>query len=277
MALMPVCSGSLTGWRTMMPGATISTGRRRRRLDRAAAVHRPAERVHHAAEHRRADRHLEQAAGAADLVALLELQVVAQDGGADVVLFEVEHQARDRLAGLLRGELEHLAGHGRLQAVDAGDAVPHLEDGADLGWCRPKPRSAAAISLRRTSLSSPGRRIESVAMVVSLEEWVDENHVQVQLVKIITISQPGSEQGTDAESGPRARAGSGSVPRANARSTPRGPSSGQVRGRGMPAIRRDGAARGGWWRQSRAAGTTAGRVVPGLAAAAPRRPRGGGR
>ena len=26
-ALMPVWSGSFTGWRTMMPGATISTGR----------------------------------------------------------------------------------------------------------------------------------------------------------------------------------------------------------------------------------------------------------
>ena len=29
-------------------------------------------------------------------------------------------------------ELEHLAGHRLLQAVDAGDAVLHLEDGADL-------------------------------------------------------------------------------------------------------------------------------------------------
>ena len=49
---------------------------------------------------RRADRHLEQAAGAADLVAFLELEVVAEDGGADVVLFEVERQPGDRLAGL---------------------------------------------------------------------------------------------------------------------------------------------------------------------------------
>ena len=79
------------------------------------------------------DRHLEHAAGAADLVAFLELEVVAQDGGADVVLFEVQHQAGDRLAGLLGGELEHLAGHRRLEPVDAGDAVLHLEDGADFG------------------------------------------------------------------------------------------------------------------------------------------------
>ena len=102
MALMPVCSGSFTGWRTMMPGATISTWRVVLRLDRAPAVDRAAERVDHAAEHRRTDRHLEQAAGAADLVAFLELEVVAEDGGADVVLFEVEHQPGHRLARLLR-------------------------------------------------------------------------------------------------------------------------------------------------------------------------------
>ena len=34
-------------------------------------------------------------------------------------------------AGLGRRDLEHLAGHRLLEAVDAGDAVLHLEDGAD--------------------------------------------------------------------------------------------------------------------------------------------------
>ena len=75
----------------------------------APAVHRAAERVHHPAQHRRPDRHLEQAAGAADLVAFLELEVVAHDGGADVVLFQVEHQPGHRLARSPGGELEHLA------------------------------------------------------------------------------------------------------------------------------------------------------------------------
>ena len=105
----------------------------RGRLDRAPPVDRPAEGVDHAAEHRGAGRHLQQAAGAADLVAFLELEVVAHDRGADVVLFQVEHQARHRLAGLGRGELEHLARHGGLQPVDPGDPVPHLEHGPDLG------------------------------------------------------------------------------------------------------------------------------------------------
>src|SRR5204863_5297720 len=45
-------------------------GPRGRRRDRALAVDRLAERVHHAADHRVADRHLDDAAGAYDLVAL---------------------------------------------------------------------------------------------------------------------------------------------------------------------------------------------------------------
>ena len=95
MALMPVCSGSFTGWRTMMPGASLSTLRVMLRVDVALAVDRAAERVDDAADELGADRHLEHAAGAADLVALLELEVVAEDDGADVVLFEVERERGD--------------------------------------------------------------------------------------------------------------------------------------------------------------------------------------
>ena len=127
MALMPVCSGSLTGWRSMTPGALNSTGRNSVGLDRALAVERLAERVDHAADQGLADRHLEDAAGALDAVALLDERVLAEQHGADVVLFEVEHQADDVVR-----ELEHLHGHGVPQAVDAGDAVADLEDGADL-------------------------------------------------------------------------------------------------------------------------------------------------
>ena len=56
-ALIPVCSGSLTGWRWTTPGALNSSGRARRRLDRALAVERVAERVDDAAEQAFADRH----------------------------------------------------------------------------------------------------------------------------------------------------------------------------------------------------------------------------
>ncbi len=100
--------------------------------DLAASVDRAAEGVDHAADERGAHRHFEHAGGAAHVVAFAELEVVAEDDGADVVLFEVQRQRGDLVAGFGRGDLEHLAGHGFLKAVDAGDAVLHFEDGPDL-------------------------------------------------------------------------------------------------------------------------------------------------
>ena len=104
-----------------------------RALDLAPAVDRPTQRVHHPPQHRGAHRHVQQAAGAADLVAFLQLQVVAHDRGADVVLLQIQHQAGDDVAGLLRGELQHLAGDRGIEPIDPGDAVAHLEHRADLG------------------------------------------------------------------------------------------------------------------------------------------------
>src|SRR5438132_1683951 len=66
------------------------------------------------------------------LVPLAQHQIVAEDDGADVVLFEVERLAGHLLAGLRGGELEHLARHGGREAVDAGDPVLHLQHRADL-------------------------------------------------------------------------------------------------------------------------------------------------
>jgi hypothetical protein len=60
------------------------------------------------------------------LVALLDLEVVAQDDRADVVLFEVEGHAERSVR-----ELDHLVGHHVLEAVDARDPVTDLQDGAD--------------------------------------------------------------------------------------------------------------------------------------------------
>ncbi len=97
-------------------------------LDGALAVQRVAERVDHPTDERIADRDLDHPAGGLDLVALLQAGVVAQDQGADRLLLEVEghphHPAR---------ELEQLRGEGPGQAVDLGDAVAHLDDGADAG------------------------------------------------------------------------------------------------------------------------------------------------
>ena len=98
-----------------------------RRDDVALAVARPAERIDDPAQERFADGHLEQRARGTDLVALLDLLVFAEDDDADGVLFEVERQPLDVGAR----EVEHLARHGGGQAVDAGDAVAHLQNPAD--------------------------------------------------------------------------------------------------------------------------------------------------
>ena len=83
------------------------------------------ERVHHAAEQALAHGHLQQLAGGADLVALLELRVVAEDDHADFGLVEVQRQAGDAVA-----EVDHLVEHRVGQAFDLGDAVADLADDA---------------------------------------------------------------------------------------------------------------------------------------------------
>src|SRR5438034_3937612 len=90
-----------------------------------------AERIDDAADELPSDRNLEHAGGAADFIAFLQLEVIAEDHGADVVFFEVEGEGSDFLARLGGGHLEHLARHRLLEAVDARDAVLYLEDGAD--------------------------------------------------------------------------------------------------------------------------------------------------
>src|SRR5690606_3354422 len=102
------------------------------RLDRPLAVQRLAQRVDHAAQVPRAHRHVEHAPRAAHLVAFPQHRPFPQNDGADVVLLEVQRQRRHRLVRLARRDLEHLAGHGVGQPVDAGDAVLDLEDLTDL-------------------------------------------------------------------------------------------------------------------------------------------------
>ena len=131
-ALIPVWSGSFTGCRTTMPGATISTWRAAVRRDRAQAVDRTAERVDDAADQpwptgTSSTRPVRRTSSP-----FLQIEVVAEDDGADVVLLEVQREAADGLVGGRGPELEHLAGHRGGEAVDACDPVLHLEDGADL-------------------------------------------------------------------------------------------------------------------------------------------------
>ncbi len=86
--------------------------------ERALAVDRLAERIHHAPEELGAHRHLENAAGALDRVALGDVLVFAEDHRADRVALEVQGEAE----GVVR-EFQHLALHHVREAVDAADAV----------------------------------------------------------------------------------------------------------------------------------------------------------
>ena len=71
-ALMPVCSGSETGWRPVMPGAWISMRRVVGVDQRTLAVDRLAERVHDATEQRVADGHDQDATGRANDLLLFD-------------------------------------------------------------------------------------------------------------------------------------------------------------------------------------------------------------
>ena len=109
-------------------GRQALDGRELLRRDRALAVDRLAERVDDAAEQFVADRHRDDAAGALDQVAFLDVPELAQQHGADAFLLEVERDAEHAVR-----KLEHLARHRVLDAVHAGDAVADRHDAADLG------------------------------------------------------------------------------------------------------------------------------------------------
>ena len=125
--LMPVWSGSSTGWRSAIPGAGDSSGQVLSvAIGPCSSIGSPSA-VDHAADHRLADRHAEQPAGRRDRVAFLDPGVFAQDHHADRRLLEVQRDALDAVL-----ERHHLAGHEPGEAVDARDAVADLEDLAHL-------------------------------------------------------------------------------------------------------------------------------------------------
>jgi len=96
-------------------------------VDGTLAVDGDPEGVDHPADQRVADADLGDLARALDRVALAHLFKVTQQRDADVVLFQVQHQADDVVA-----KVQQLAGHGRLQAIHARDAVAGLQHGAGL-------------------------------------------------------------------------------------------------------------------------------------------------
>src|SRR5215216_1763555 len=102
-----------------------------RGIDRSCVVDWTTERIDNASDELGSDGDFEHARRAADFIALLEDEIVAEDDGADVVFFEVQGERRDLVACLGGSDFEHLAGHRGGEAIYASNTVLNFEDGTD--------------------------------------------------------------------------------------------------------------------------------------------------
>ena len=127
-ALSPVYIGSFTGCRWMTPGALNSSGRRSvASIGPSPSSGLPSGSTTRPSSPRPTGTLMTspvRRTGSPSLDAL----PLAEERNADVVLLEVEGDARHAVL-----ELEPLERDAVLEAVDASDAVAHLEDAADLG------------------------------------------------------------------------------------------------------------------------------------------------
>ena len=128
-ALRPVCIGSWTDLRGMMPGAFTST----RRRSSVAIGPLPSSGLPSASTTRPSSASPTGTSTMAPVRATVSpsriCAVVAEDHDADVVGLEVQRHAAQAGAG----KLHHLAGHAVLQAEHAGDAVTDRQHLAGLG------------------------------------------------------------------------------------------------------------------------------------------------
>ena len=116
--LMPVCSGSSTGCRSIMPGAMRSMGSRSLVSMAPLPSSGCAQRINNATDLFLADRKFHNAAGPLDRVAFFDQRGVAKQHRADTVLVEVQRNAVHAV-----GELEEFLRHAVAEAVDARNAI----------------------------------------------------------------------------------------------------------------------------------------------------------
>ena len=96
-------------------------------LDFPFAVDRHTQGVDNAADHGFANRDTHDAACTADRVAFLDEGVIAEQYGADVVFFQVQGHAVNAVR-----QFQQFPGHGFVQTVNVGNAVPDFQNGADI-------------------------------------------------------------------------------------------------------------------------------------------------
>ena len=94
---------------------------------RAFAVQRAAQRVNHASDQGVANRHLDDLACRLDPVAFFDRVGIAENRRAHDIRFQVEGEAQHVVS-----EIEQLVGPDALQALNAGDTVTYLQDGANV-------------------------------------------------------------------------------------------------------------------------------------------------
>ena len=128
------------------------------RADRAFAVDRLAERIHHPTDQLGAHRHLENAAGGLDRIAFGNVFVIAEHHRTHRVALEVQRKAEG-----VAGKLDHLALHHIGQAVDAADAVGHRDD--------------------RTLVARIGGNVE--VLDLALEQFADLSRIQLHGLPLI--------------------------------------------------------------------------------------------
>ena len=126
MALIPVCSGSFTGWRSATPGGGSLNGTSFRRGHRPLSVQGIPQRIEHATENGVTHGHAQQLPRAADFVTFVDVEIVAENDHADGVLFQVERQPVHSA-----GKLDHFTGHHAGKPIYAGNSVADFQHAAD--------------------------------------------------------------------------------------------------------------------------------------------------
>ena len=97
------------------------------RLNRAFAINRISQSIHHAPKQAHSDRHRKQTAGGLDLIAFFQAADVTENNTPDLALVEVE-----RLTDDPPGKLDHFIIHDVRQSFDPGHAIGDRDDVPDV-------------------------------------------------------------------------------------------------------------------------------------------------
>ena len=167
-ALIPVWTGVSTDWRTMTPGAIRSTGRVL--VDSIGPLSSSGRPSGSTTRPRSASPTGTSTTRPVVLTVSPSLiaRVVAEDDRTDRLLLEVQGHADDAV-----GELEHLGRQRAVEAVDLGDAVTDLDDGADAA--RLGARSNVSIADLMMLMISSERMAMSVLLEGARHELIAES------------------------------------------------------------------------------------------------------